>query len=966
MKNKLLFLLLAMLFSVTALSVCVCASEVEVSTAEEFEKAMQGYGDADIVVTDDIIYTCTVDKKGSYWVSMGQGKKTLNLSGHSVELNAEYGSEITMIFVPKGAELVVKDTSGDNSGKLFCYGKMESAHDHGYPTYFNGDVKYRNVLEIDGGIVTIDGGTLEAGRSKKQWVYDGMDVYDLRHLLDYTVQFGILGQAIGARFDGYAYQQVNGDCITLNDGTLVINDGIFLGRGFSNLETFVIENDNDFDVEFSRSACLRLLGGAAAINGGTFHGKGNADVFAVKKDVKVTVRSGTFSTNHLRVLLVPTINVTTHGYYHPYVIGHKQRYGYMYHPASDAGSVRLTSDMLDPQRNTAELNGDVVPVSEWTKLNATGNDGSATVVITHHLSNTDRRNFMSGNRTAGKKEIKDLNISGTNAYGMTLSPDVLSCNEEGVKGITVEWYHNDEPCDDETTMVAGKYYAKVTVVLDSGYVFTESPNFSVMGDKVSSYELASTRRRAVLMSKVYELECNHSYNEDEYVHFDNDKHFMKCSVCEELLLDEEHDFHDGEKAEGSIVYECRVCDFSYGEADDGKIRIDYLNINIPNPKPGFFPEYYGVINGEGVSFADGGDEFTKDGIRWGLYVNDYGVAEDVPFASGIGYRATIYLKADEGYTFRKDQNAKYNPVVIVNGEEAEYETDGTLMTVKYVVNTSEITVSLIDMLGIDFPEVGNTADRKAESAEPQYYACKSISWYEDGKYMNYEDTFKEGKEYTVEMYIDTVRSGWDYTAKFGNGLYATVDGFTVDEKNIERFHDTSIKIAFTFPALGKYSSFLDVDSSAYYYDAVNWAYENGITSGTSAYTFGPDEACTRGQVVTFLWRAAGCPEPANQANPFVDVAAEDYFFKAVLWAVENGITNGTTANTFSPEDACSSAHIVTFLYRAMGIGTDGWYEEAKGWAISEGLLNGMGLTVAENEPCPRGAVITFIYRFING
>ena len=960
--KKISFRILTLILTVLALSVCVCASEVEVSTVEDFEKAMQSDGDADIVVTDDIIYTCRVKEEGSYWISMGQGKKTLNLSGHSVELNAEHGSEITMIFVPKGAELVINDTSGDNSGKLFCYGKMETPRTDRGPRYFNDTVKYRNVLEIDGGTVTIDGGTLEAGRSKKQWIYDGRDVYDLRHMLDYTIQFGVLGLAIGARFDGYAWQQVNGDCITVNDGTLLVNDGVFLGRGFSHLETFVKENDNDVDVEFSRSACLRLLGGTAIINGGTFHGKGNADVFAVKKDVKVMVKSGTFSTNHLRVLLVPTINVTLMGYWEPYVIGHAQRYGYKYHPASDVGSVRLSSDMLDPQRNTVEYNGEILPVSEWTKLNATGNDGSATVEITHHMSNSDRRNFMSGNRTAGKKEIKNLNISGTNAYGMTLSPDILSCNEEGVREISVEWYHNDELCDDQTTMVAGKYYAKVTVVLDRDYVFSESPNFSIMGDKVSSYELAATKRRAVLMSKVYDLECNHSYNEDEYIHFDNDRHFMRCSVCEEVLLDEEHDFHDGEKVDGSIVYECRVCDFSYSEADDGKIRIDYLNINLPNPKPGFFPEYYGLISGEGVSFADGGDEFTKNGVRWGLYVNDYGVAEDVPFASGMGYRATVYLKADEGYTFRKDQNAKYNPVVIVNGEEAEYETDGTLMTVKYVVNTSEITASYIDILGIDFPEVGNTADRKAESADPQYYACKSISWYEDGEYMDYGDTFKEGKEYTVEMYIDTVRSGWDYTAKFGSDLYATVDGFAVDGKNIERFHDTSIKVTFTFPALGKYASFLDVDSSAYYYEAVNWAYENGVTSGTSAYTFGPDENCTRGQVVTFLWRAAGCPEPQSTYNPFGDVKTDDYFYKAVHWAVERGITTGTSANTFSPEVSCSSAHIITFLYRAMGIGTDGWYEEARNWAISEGLLDITGITVAENELCPRGAVVTFIYR----
>ena len=525
--KKFLGVLLSLIMMLSLVPVMVSAESeyIEVGTVEDFKNVLASNGDKNIIVTRDIIYTCQVNDVGSYWITLGSGEKTLNLNGKSVELNAETGVETTMIRVPSGASLIIKDTSGDNSGKLFCYGKMTSPRDgEGIPRYFNEEVKHRNVLEVDGGAVTINGGTLEAGRSKKMWIYDGRDVYDLRHMLDYTIQFGVLGLAIGARYDGYAWQQVNGDCITVKDGSLLVNDGIFLGRGFSTLKTFVKNDDNDVDVEFSRSACLRLSGGFTTINGGTFHGKGNADVLGATKNANVTVKGGTFSTNHLRVLSVPTINVTLMGYWAPYVIGHEQRYGYQYHPASDVGSVRLTSDMLDPQRNTAELNGETLPVSEWSKLNATGNDGSATVVVTHHMSNADRRNFMSGRDT--KKEISRLNIDGTNAYGMTLSPDVLSCNADGIRSYSVEWYHNDEPCDDETTMVAGKYQAKVEVMLESDYVFSASPNFSIMGDRVSDYELSATKRAVTLWSKVYNLECNHSYNEDEYLHFDNDKHFM--------------------------------------------------------------------------------------------------------------------------------------------------------------------------------------------------------------------------------------------------------------------------------------------------------------------------------------------------------------------------------------------------------------------------------------------------------
>ena len=113
--------------------------------------------------------------------------------------------------------------------------------------------------------------------------------------------------------------------------------------------------------------------------------------------------------------------------------------------------------------------------------------------------------------------------------------------------------------------------------------------------------------------------------------------------------------------------------------------------------------------------------------------------------------------------------------------------------------------------------------------------------------------------------------------------------------------------------------FTDVKAGADYYSAVLWAVENGITTGTSATKFNPGGECTRGQVVTFLWRTAGKPEPTSSKNPFTDVTQTDYFYKAVLWAVENGITTGTTATKFDPSAKCTNAQTVTFLYRSIRI-----------------------------------------------
>ena len=166
------------------------------------------------------------------------------------------------------------------------------------------------------------------------------------------------------------------------------------------------------------------------------------------------------------------------------------------------------------------------------------------------------------------------------------------------------------------------------------------------------------------------------------------------------------------------------------------------------------------------------------------------------------------------------------------------------------------------------------------------------------------------------------------------------------------------------PGEEKKNPFVDVFDDDYYYDAVLWAYyaDPQVTTGIDATHFGPDDTVTRGQAVTFLWRAMGCPEPSSKVSPFEDVTEGKYYYKAVLWAVEKGITNGTDANHFTPNQTCSTAHIITFLYRTMGIGDNGWYQVAEAWAKGAGLLDGLKTTVAPGVDCPRCDVVLFLYR----
>ena len=171
-------------------------------------------------------------------------------------------------------------------------------------------------------------------------------------------------------------------------------------------------------------------------------------------------------------------------------------------------------------------------------------------------------------------------------------------------------------------------------------------------------------------------------------------------------------------------------------------------------------------------------------------------------------------------------------------------------------------------------------------------------------------------------------------------------------------------------------AFTDVSPNAYYAEAVAWAVAKQVTRGTSATTFSPNEACTRGQVVTFLWRAMGRPAHASAKNPFSDVRGNAFYADAVMWAAERGITNGTSATTFGPEEPCTRAQVVTFLWRTMGkpepvsdrnpfrdVAQNAYYYKAVMWAVEQGVTNGTSAAAfSPDQVCTRGQIVTFLFR----
>ena len=198
-----------------------------------------------------------------------------------------------------------------------------------------------------------------------------------------------------------------------------------------------------------------------------------------------------------------------------------------------------------------------------------------------------------------------------------------------------------------------------------------------------------------------------------------------------------------------------------------------------------------------------------------------------------------------------------------------------------------------------------------------------------------------------------------------------------DGKYTFKMPDSKVEIQATFVKEAEISPFGDVSTDAYYYEAVKWAQKKGITGGIGNDLFGPNQPCTRAQIATFLWRAAGSPEPKNMSS-FSDVPTDSYYAKAVAWAVENGITTGTGDGKFSPNAPCTRAQSVTFLYRASGspavsdsavfadVETNAFYADAVAWAVANGVTNGTtSSTFSPDNGCTRAQIVTFLYRAFN-
>ena len=330
------------------------------------------------------------------------------------------------------------------------------------------------------------------------------------------------------------------------------------------------------------------------------------------------------------------------------------------------------------------------------------------------------------------------------------------------------------------------------------------------------------------------------------------------------------------------------------------------------------------------------------------------VEPDTAYDVSFDFSTDNHFIAANAITYRSP--ASYAGQTVEGGE--------TWFTVSATVVSSGTKVNSIDLDGVMPPETGAAPDVDYTMKTRSLLRPKTGKW-------DATESFEGEKEYTFTAEVELKDD-----SKFGSDVVASVNGEKADVKVSGKTATVTYKFPATAPEVKeetekKTNPFTDVKETDTFYDAVLWAYyhEPQVTNGTAADKFSPDMICTRGQVATFLWRAYGCPEPKTKDNPFTDVKESDWFYKPVLWAVEQGITNGTSATTFTPAQTCTYAHVLTFLYRAAGSpnatnrADRQWYFDALTWANEKGLLADTGLIHCEpTEGCPRKDIVQYLYR----
>jgi hypothetical protein len=419
----------------------------------------------------------------------------------------------------------------------------------------------------------------------------------------------------------------------------------------------------------------------------------------------------------------------------------------------------------------------------------------------------------------------------------------------------------------------------------------------------------------------------------------------------------------------------------------GTIGNVFVNANAWSASnPGSFTMNGGTVTNLYVEHdANYGATFKyNDGTIEHLYLskeNGNGQSIEVTPVKGVIYNGgvkeqdlvTLTMKYNDGATADSTYNvASGTTITLPTPRRSGYTFNGWYDGSKFYAAGASYTVSATVTLNASWSYISSGSS----SSDPTYsvstpskteHGTVTVSPKSASKGDRVTVTVKPDSGYVLETLTVTDKNGNELTLKDkGDGKYT----FTMPAGKVE------VKATF-MEDNSMLNFFYDVPNNAYFYEAVKWAVKNGITTGVGNDLFAPEQPCTRAQIVTFLWRAAGSPEPKGAASGMTDVVSGSYYEKAVAWAIENGITTGTTTSTFSPDATCTRAQAVTFLARALkakaasaaefsDVPTGSYFADAVAWAAANGVTEGIGggLFGSDND-CTRGQIVTFLYRAYN-
>ena len=340
----------------------VAAGEAEeIYGMTKLKETMEKDGDVSVRLTGDVV--ASGKTLPSAYITLGKGKKVLDLNGHSMELNDEDSKTCTFLYIGEGASLTVNDSSTAKNGRIFAYGKMDSV---GYGHWYR-SMKTRDCVRVDGGELIVNAGTLESGRTKEYWAYDACNVgnWGYETWTEYEIFSNIVGHC-HYRIDGYYNQIISGDCIRMDDGAVTINGGRIMGRGYRTLDTKPDPSTMDWVVlTAERAAGVYARAGKLTVNGGQISGMANANALEIKNGVDVSITAGVFYTQLISKVFVPAVDSHA-AWTHQLVITYNDTFRLNRpDPGSGAGALGFPSELLKASAHEVTLDGKTLYPDYW-------------------------------------------------------------------------------------------------------------------------------------------------------------------------------------------------------------------------------------------------------------------------------------------------------------------------------------------------------------------------------------------------------------------------------------------------------------------------------------------------------------------------------------------------------------------------------------------------------------------------